>query len=290
EEHKALVEKYERIKEHNANSKALLEQYQDVVSELETLKCQHQVSARDLKSTVEENRELKQTSAKLSAALQESEAELAQYLEKFNATNTENLALKEQRREIEALKCQHQAVMSDLKSIIEENRELKQTSAKLSAALQESEAELAQYREKFNATNTEHLELKEQRREIEALKCQQQAVMSDLKSTIEENRELKQTIRFDEGVNVFGASGDQGGEKLREVLRRLLNLLLRRLGSGTLKTGKLARDRALLEDSDAVAKVFRLLLLVETKLKMKKKNNTIWHPSYCTAAKTFVLT
>uniref|UniRef100_A0AAG5CP78 Kinesin-like protein n=1 Tax=Anopheles atroparvus TaxID=41427 RepID=A0AAG5CP78_ANOAO len=101
EKHKALVEKYERLQENNASRETLLEQYQDCVTELEALKCQHQAVASDLKSTTEENRDLKQTSAKLSAALQESEAELAQYREKFNATNTENLELKKQLRELE---------------------------------------------------------------------------------------------------------------------------------------------------------------------------------------------
>uniref|UniRef100_A0A182NMP2 Uncharacterized protein n=1 Tax=Anopheles dirus TaxID=7168 RepID=A0A182NMP2_9DIPT len=56
------------------------------------------------------------------------------------------------------------------------------------------------------------------------------------------NRAFFAGQRFDQGVDVLGASGDQGGEKLREVFLLLLHLLLRRLGSGTLKTGKLARD------------------------------------------------
>ncbi|KFB44479.1 AGAP002248-PA-like protein [Anopheles sinensis] len=101
EKHKALQEKYEKLTEDHASRETLQEQYQDCVVELEDLKAQYQAVTSEFKTTSAENRELKLTSQKLSAALQETEAELGKYREKFTITNDENRELKKQLRELE---------------------------------------------------------------------------------------------------------------------------------------------------------------------------------------------
>ncbi|XP_058128751.1 protein claret segregational [Anopheles ziemanni] len=101
EKHKALQAKYEKLTEDHASRESLQEQYQDCVSELEELKTQYQAVTSEFKATSEENRELKLTSQKLSAALQDTEAELDKYKVKFTTTHEENRELKKQLRELE---------------------------------------------------------------------------------------------------------------------------------------------------------------------------------------------
>lgn len=62
--------------------------------------------------------------------------------------------------------------------------------------------------------------------------------------------------RFNKRVDVLGASRDQCGEELRVIF---LLVLLRRLGTRPFEAREFARNRALLQYTDAVAEVFRLL-------------------------------
>uniref|UniRef100_A0A182NMP0 Kinesin-like protein n=1 Tax=Anopheles dirus TaxID=7168 RepID=A0A182NMP0_9DIPT len=101
EKHKALVEKHEKLLEEHASRESLQELYDECSRELSSLKRQHALLQAELQTFRLENEELKQTNLACSTALQQTEAELNKYREKFTVTNQENVELRKQLKELE---------------------------------------------------------------------------------------------------------------------------------------------------------------------------------------------
>ncbi|XP_053669423.1 protein claret segregational [Anopheles marshallii] len=101
EKHKALVEKHEKLQEEHASREALQELYDDCTRELGNLKNEHALLQTDLRKISLESEELKQHNLTLSTALQQTEAELSKYKEKFTVADRENVELRKQVKELE---------------------------------------------------------------------------------------------------------------------------------------------------------------------------------------------